>query len=252
MSFELVTRIVPYIRPNEHAYLAGYGESFLNPDFERIVKFLKQCGVPTLLPTSVGELEHLDDFSVLRHVDGLHLSVDSLTDKKWKGQDIPRVLATIDHIRSIGHRGLMVNMVLRQENLHEIPDFVRAFVLDRGMPLRLTFESPCYTMTDTMKQRYIGLIKEYPRLRSLLGSFNTLPVVLDTGCSKFDTCGFRANRELVFDWQGRQYPCTNAFFSDYEFDAPALLSVYEGTHPVCDTCRKVDALWRDLGIKREV
>jgi len=250
MPFEVVTALIPFVKPGEHTYIAGYGCSFLNPQFEKIVKFIKQCGIGTMLPTNVAELEYLSDFSTLRFVDGLHLSVDSLVDKKWKGQDVEKVLSTIDHIKQIGHSGLMVNMVIREENLFEIPDFITAFILNRGIPLRLTFESPCYTMTENMKKRYTKLVREYNNLTSWLSAYRNLQVAVDTGCSKFDTCSFRKNRELVFDWQGNQYPCTNAFFSPYKFDAESLQQVYDGTHPVCDTCKKVDDIWREIGIKR--
>ena len=221
----------------------------MHSKIDEVIRTISEWNIPIIIPTSIIELKNLKDWNLLYKLSGLHLSIDSLVNNYWKDNNTKEVLQIVEKLREMRLSNLMVNTVLRKETWTQIPDLISYFVLNRGIPLRMTFESPCSTLTEDMKKRYNWLIDNYSNLALLVNSFS-IPLVIDSGCSKFDACGFRKNKERIYDYKGDSYPCTNSFFSSYKFNESELKLVYEGKHAVCNTCRAVDGLWKKKNLRR--
>ena len=215
-----------------------------------MINYVHDWGLYMIIPTNIEELKNLKNWETLRKINEIHLSLDSLWDDQWKECSVKECIEIIEKLRTMNLHNLSVNMVLREETWDEIVDFISYFTIQRGIPLRLTFESSSYTCNPEQLKRYAWLIDHYYELRNLISTFG-LPITIDTGCSKFETCSFLKNKEMVLDYRGRRYPCSNSFFSSFDFNDEEMKKVYEGKHKVCNNCKFMDKLWKNskLGVR---
>ena len=135
-------RIVDQVPVIERAILHGIGEPLLNRDLPRFVAHLKERGA-TVLFNSNGVLldERRGDALAAAGLDELRISIDAVTPDLYarlRGIDqLPRILANLRAFlaRHGGRSAPRISLWLvgMQENLHQLPDFVRLGA-DLGVP----------------------------------------------------------------------------------------------------------------------
>ncbi|HQY94473.1 radical SAM protein, partial [Caldilinea sp.] len=134
LSWEDFRRIVDQAPVIERAILHGIGEPLLNRDLPRFVAHLKARGA-TVLFNSNGVLldQRRGDALVKAGLDELRISIDAVTPDLYarlRGIDqLPRILRNLSAFvaRHGGRNAPRVSLWLvgMQENLHQLPDFVR-------------------------------------------------------------------------------------------------------------------------------
>ena len=134
LSWEDFRRIVDQLPVIDRAVLHGIGEPLLNRDLPRFVAHLKERGA-TVLFNSNGILldEKRGDALVAAGLDELRVSIDAVTPELYaqlRGVDaLPRIVANLTAFvaRHGAKRQPLVSLWLvgMQENLHQLPDFVR-------------------------------------------------------------------------------------------------------------------------------
>jgi len=134
LSWDDFRRIVDQAPVIERAILHGIGEPLLNRDLPRFVAHLKERGAHVLF-NSNGVLldQRRGDALVAAGLDELRVSIDAVTPDLYarlRGIDqLPRILRNLEAFvaRHGGHAQprLSLWLVGMQENLHQLPDFVR-------------------------------------------------------------------------------------------------------------------------------
>lgn len=134
LGWEQFRRVVDQLPQIERAVLHGIGEPLLNPELPRFVAHLKQRGAYVLF-NSNGLLldERRGDALVEAGLDELRVSIDAVTPelyRRLRGIDkLPQILANLRAFidRHGGQRRprLSLWLVGMQENLEQLPDFVR-------------------------------------------------------------------------------------------------------------------------------
>ncbi len=134
LSWENFRHIVDQLPVIERAVLHGIGEPLLNRELPRFVEHLKQRGAYVLF-NSNGLLldERRADALVAAGLDELRVSLDAVTPELYarlRGIDqLPRIIANLKaFVQRHGGKStprLSLWLVGMQENLHELPDFVR-------------------------------------------------------------------------------------------------------------------------------
>lgn len=134
LSWDDFRRIVDQAPVIERAILHGIGEPLLNRDLPRFVAHLKERGAHVLF-NSNGVLldQRRGDALVAAGLDELRVSIDAVTPDLYarlRGIDqLPRILRNLEAF-VVRHGGqaqprLSLWLVGMQENLHQLPDFVR-------------------------------------------------------------------------------------------------------------------------------
>lgn len=134
LSWEQFRHVVDQLPQIDRAVLHGIGEPLLNPELPRFVAHLKQRGAHVLF-NSNGLLldERRGDALVEAGLDELRVSIDAVTPELYhrlRGIDkLPQILANLRAFvaRHGGQRRprLSLWLVGMQENLEQLPDFVR-------------------------------------------------------------------------------------------------------------------------------
>jgi MoaA/NifB/PqqE/SkfB family radical SAM enzyme len=146
LTWEDFRRIVDQAPVLERVVLHGIGEPLLNKDLPRFVAHLKERGAYVLF-NSNGVLldERRGDALVAAGLDELRVSLDGVTPElyaKLRGIDkLPRIIANLRGFIArhgaggVGQPGPKVSLwfVGMQENIHQLPDFVRLGA-DIGVP----------------------------------------------------------------------------------------------------------------------
>jgi MoaA/NifB/PqqE/SkfB family radical SAM enzyme len=134
LSWENFRRIVDQVPLIERAVLHGIGEPLLNRDLPRFISHLKARGAYVLFNTNGVLLDQRrTDALVDSGLDELRVSLDAVTPDlyaKLRGIDkLPRIIANLRAF--VAHHGgrerprLSLWLVGMQENLHQLPAFVR-------------------------------------------------------------------------------------------------------------------------------
>lgn len=235
--------------PNS-VYLAGYGESLLNPNFFDMVKYAKQKDCYLMLPTNATKISS-ENIKQLKRIDMIYLSIDSLKDEKRRTQNPDIILKLIDLMKKHYIRPAF-NITLGSSNWDEIDDFIR-FGINHDFMLNFTAPRPLnsndkFLMKETKfvgKHAYIlrEKIKPYPN------------IFFDEYCRSFSHCRTRKN-DLAIAWNGDVYPCSAAFFQRFNFgnikDYKSLdkirnnfemEKVWDGNHKVCNYCKEYDKIY---------
>ncbi|PIQ23212.1 GTP 3',8-cyclase MoaA [bacterium (Candidatus Blackallbacteria) CG17_big_fil_post_rev_8_21_14_2_50_48_46] len=116
------------------------GEPTLRPDFQEVVKSLSQLPIEKLGLTSNGFLleQHLA-FLKLMGCHYLNISLDSLSEENFnrmtRSKGFSNVLSSVLKARELGFSLKLNTVVMRNENDHEILDFVR-FSEETGIEIR--------------------------------------------------------------------------------------------------------------------
>ena len=134
LSWDNFRRIVDQLPHIERAVLHGIGEPLLNRDLPRFVAHLKERGADVLFNTNGVLLdERRGDALAAAGLDELRVSLDAVTPDLYarlRGIDqLPRIIANVRAFvaRHGGQARPRVSLwfVGMQENLHQLPDFVR-------------------------------------------------------------------------------------------------------------------------------
>jgi len=134
LSWEKFRQIVDALPRIERAVLHGIGEPLLNRELPRFVRHLKERGSHVLFNTNGVLLDQKrGDALVEAGLDELRVSIDGVTPElyaKLRGIDaLPRIIRNLRaFVQRNGGRStprLSLWLVGMQENLHQLPDFVR-------------------------------------------------------------------------------------------------------------------------------
>lgn len=135
MSFEQFKHVLDQFPKLKFLSLTGIGENFLNPDFMKILRHAKSCGIYVDLNDPFffldeSRIKELIDIGL----DSIVLSMDAATKETYEklrvGSSFDRVIENIkSFIRLKREMGsffpqLSVNFVINKENLHEVPVFL--------------------------------------------------------------------------------------------------------------------------------
>ena len=134
LAWDDFRRIVDQLPRIDRAVLHGIGEPMLNRELPRFVAHLKERGAQVLFNTNGVLLdERRGDALVAAGLDELRVSIDAVTPELYarlRGIDqLPRIIANLKAFvtRHGGRQQPCVSLwfVGMQENLHQLPDFVR-------------------------------------------------------------------------------------------------------------------------------
>jgi MoaA/NifB/PqqE/SkfB family radical SAM enzyme len=250
-------RIVDQLPVIERAVLHGIGEPLLNRELPRFVAHLKERGANVLF-NSNGVLldERRGDALVAAGLDELRISIDAVTPDlyaKLRGIDqLPRIVANLKAFvtRHGGKSSPRVSLWLvgMQENIHQLPDFVRlgaeigvgevylqrlvyfgdGTLIDEGATMEAR-----QSLYGTLAEQQVRLIVECEALAAELGirfqaSGATTPFesVSVKGAHPWQGC-MRPWSLMYITANGTALPCCIAPFAAPDFQSIALGNVLE-------------------------
>jgi MoaA/NifB/PqqE/SkfB family radical SAM enzyme len=257
LSWENFLRIVDQTPVIERAILHGIGEPLLNRDLPRFVAHLKHRGAHVLF-NSNGVLldERRGDALAAAGLDELRVSLDAVTPELYarlRGIDqLPRIVRNLKAFvaRHGGQAAPRVSLWLvgMQENLHQLPDFVRLgaeigvpeVYLQRlvyfGSGARIALDTTMVedqSLYATLETQQASLIAEAERLAAQLGlifraSGATTPheSVAVKGDAPWRGC-MRPWSLMYITANGTALPCCIAPFAAEEFPDIVLGNVFE-------------------------
>jgi MoaA/NifB/PqqE/SkfB family radical SAM enzyme len=265
-------RIVDQIPRIERAVLHGIGEPLLNPHLPHFIAHLKQRGAHVLFNTNAVLLdERRGDALRESGLDELRVSLDAASPALYhRLRGIDKFQQIIDNLRAFiaRHGGrewphVSLWFVGMQENLHELPDFVR-LAADLGVPevylQRLVYFGdavgmgsptayagttmvPEQSLFGTLEQRQAELIGQCERLAADLGlifraSGATTPheSVAVKGAYPWQGC-YRPWGLMYITATGTALPCCIAPFATPDYQRIVLGNVFE---------RPLAEVWNDL------
>ena len=259
LTWENFRRIVDQTPVIERAVLHGIGEPLLNRELSRFVAHLKERGAEVLFNTNGVLLDQKrGDAMVEAGLDELRVSIDAVTPDlyaKLRGIDqLPRI---IDNLRAFVERHggrtsprLSLWLVGMQENLHQLPDFVRlgaAIGVPEVYLQRLVFFGqgeriaedttmvPEQSLYSSLAEQQAGLISESEALAKELGvhfraSGATTPheSISVKGDHPWQGC-FRPWTLMYITANGTALPCCIAPFATPTYPDIILGNVFEET-----------------------
>jgi MoaA/NifB/PqqE/SkfB family radical SAM enzyme len=256
LSWEQFRQVVDQLPQIERAVLHGIGEPLLNPELPRFVAHLKQRGAHVLF-NSNGLLldERRGDALVEAGLDELRVSIDAVTPELYhrlRGIDkLPQILANlrafIARHREQDHPRVSLWLVGMQENLEQLPDFVRLGA-ELGVPeiylQRLVYFGtgeriaddatmvPEQSLYGTLEQRQAELIATCEELAQELGlvfaaSGATTPheSVAVQGAHPWQGC-FRPWALIYVTANGNLLPCCIAPFAAPDYQSIVLGNLF--------------------------
>lgn len=257
LSWQRFRQIVDQLPTIERAVLHGIGEPLLNPELPRMVAHLKERGAHVLF-NSNGVLldQRRGDALVAAGLDELRISLDAVSPALYarlRGIDkLPEILANVRAFTERHGAGAQTRLSLwfvgMQENLHELPAFVRLGA-DLGVPevylQRLVYFGdgqrlddgttmvPEQSLFGTLEQRQAQLIRECEALAASLGvrfaaSGATTPheSVAVKGASPWQGC-VRPWVLMYITANGQALPCCISPFATPDFSQIQLGNVLE-------------------------
>jgi MoaA/NifB/PqqE/SkfB family radical SAM enzyme len=256
LSWSQFRQIVDQLPRIERAVLHGIGEPLLNPNLPRFVAHLKQRGAHALFNTNAVLLdERRGDALREAGLDELRVSLDAATPALYhRLRGIDKFDQIVAHLRAFvaRHGGERPRVSLwfvgMQENLHELPAFVR-LAAELGVPevylQRLVFFGagerlddgttmvPEQSLFGTLAQRQAELIAECETLAAKLGltfraSGATTPheSVAVKGAHPWQGC-YRPWALMYITATGTALPCCIAPFATPDYQQIMLGNVFE-------------------------
>ncbi len=266
LTWEDFRRIVDQAPVLERVVLHGIGEPLLNKDLPRFIAHLKERGAYVLF-NSNGVLldEKRGDALVAAGLDELRVSLDGVTPElyaKLRGIDkLPRIIANLRNFIArhgaggAGQTGPKVSLwfVGMQENIHQLPDFVRLGA-DIGVPevylQRLVYFGdgtriaedttmvPEQSLYGTLEEQQARLVAEAEALAGAFGmhfqaSGATTPheSIAVKGNAPWQGC-FRPWILMYITANGNALPCCIAPFAAPEYTDIMLGNVFD--RPLAD------------------
>jgi MoaA/NifB/PqqE/SkfB family radical SAM enzyme len=243
LSWQRFRQIVDQVPKITRAVLHGIGEPLLNPELPRFIAHLKARGSHVLFNTNAVVLdERRGDALVEAGLDELRVSLDAATPALYaqlRGiHKLPQIIANLEAFiaRHGGRERPRVSLwfVGMQENLHELPDFVRLgaalgvpeiylqrlvyFGNGERLDERTTMVSE-QSLFGTLEQRQATLIQQSEALASSLGlifraSGATTPneSIAVQGASPWQGC-YRPWTLMYITANGTALPCCIAPFA---------------------------------------
>jgi MoaA/NifB/PqqE/SkfB family radical SAM enzyme len=257
LSWQRFRLIVDQLPAIERAVLHGIGEPLLNPELPRFVTHLKERGAHVLFNTNAVLLDQRrGDALVAAGLDELRVSLDAVTPALYarlRGIDkLPQIVANLRAFtaRHGGHARPRLSLwfVGMQENLHELPAFVRLGA-ELGVPevylQRLVFFGggerldggttmvPEQSLFGALEQRQAELVRECEALATELGlrfvaSGATTPheSVAVRGGAPWRGC-YRPWALMYITANGEALPCCIAPFATTDYAGIMLGNVFE-------------------------
>jgi len=207
------------------------------------------------MPTNATKITN-ENLPYLRMLDSIHLSIDSFKDKKRRTQNPNVVLNLIPEFKSYGIQPWF-NITLGSSNWDEIDDFIK-FGLEENVIINFVTPRP-HTIGQKFLIEELKFVAE--RVNELEKKIDQYPrIFCDDTCRSFEKCK-QKHFDIAVAWNGDMYPCSAAFFYDYNlgnindystlddfWDSSEMQIVRKGNHPVCDSCKINDREW--TGTKR--
>lgn len=257
MTLELFKEIVDKLKISElvkkQMFIAGFGESMINPNFWEMVKYAKKNFIYLMLPTN-GSMLNEETIPKLRMVDQVQLSVDSISrnEELRGGKENPlKWIPLLQEYRV----PVQLNVTINSNNIEELYSFIK-FAMRNNLHLYLMYSVPFFDKTSELEAEYKYLIKEYNNLLHKISQYH-VSAVIDVGCNTFERCRY-INNDFAIDWEGNIFPCNDGLLSDYKFghisnydnfdqvmESEELQLVAKGKHPLCRFCKQWDKYWQE-------
>lgn len=245
---EIIDKIIDSKNLVNHIYMAGFGESTLNPKFWDMVKYAKQNDCSLMLPTNGSTLSE-ETVPKLRMIDSLQLSIDSLiiNENLRGGNENPiKWLPLLKKYRI----PTQLNITVNSRNFDEIPSFIH-FAIRNNLNLYLMFSVPFFDKTKDLIEEHKYCIQKYNELSHLLSQYH-VNAKIDTGCNSFKNCRY-INHDFSIAWNGDLFPCNDGLLTNFDFgnvsqysnfdlfvESDIMKQVASGNHQICDCCKKWD------------
>lgn len=151
----------------DRVYFVG-GEPFLYPDFAEVLNEAKSLGLSTLVTTNGTVLKAYNNPEIMRNVDIVELSLDSLDESYLKSIGrLPRldiIERSIDTLLSLDKTVHLIS-VATKENLHDLPK-IYEFCRNKGLPVWKI--QPVWLASDVPWRNELALnLREMRELRDL-------------------------------------------------------------------------------------
>jgi len=247
---EAVDKLIISEKFQNFLYLAGFGESMINPKFFDMLKYAKRKNCRLMLPTN-GTILNEETIPKLRLLDNLQISIDSLIiNKELRGND--NVLNWLPLLKKY-RIPTQLNVTINSKNIREIREFLRYSIMNQ-VPVYFMFSTPFLNQTPELVKEYKFCIDNYNELNHLVDEY-IVNASVDVGCNTFNNCRY-LNRDFSVAWNGNLYPCNDALLRDYKFghisdfntfddfyQSVEMNKVNKGQHPICDCCKYWDNYW---------
>ena len=230
-------------------FLSGFGESLLNPHFFDMIKYAKSKGCKLIIPTNCNNINE-NNIKWLRLIDLLQLSIDSLKDEKRRTINPQKILDLIPSLQKY-HINFMLNVALGKENFDEVDDFL-LLNIEKQIPINFISIKPIFSDDDFLFKEMEFLAKHTNELKEKIKPFPE--VFFDESCRSFEYGRMRKN-DFAISWNGGIYPCSFAFFRDYQFgnikdfnnfngitSISGIKEIWDGKHPLCNFCKENDEI----------
>lgn len=227
-------------------FLAGFGESMINPHFFDMIRYAKRKGCRIMLPTN-GTLINEDNVGWLRLIDTLQISFNTFKNIKQRGLSYKKLLDLIPLLRKY-HINFMLNVALGEDNWNEVYDFI-LFHRQTGIPLNFIAMRPIFETDDFLYKEMQFLSSKLNELKSLIEPFPN--IYIDESCRSFENSRMRYT-DFAIAWNGDVFPCSFAFFTVYKFgnikdfrNLNAIKEIQERndySYEICEFCKKNDAI----------
>lgn len=167
LTFDQFKHIIDQFQNLKWINLTGEGDAFLNRDYLKIIRYLKERGVAIYLVDSFNLVTKSIALELVRlGVDGIYISFDGATKETYEGIKAGcRYEETLQNIKSIVEAKkelgspipeICFRYVINKLNVHEMPDFVR---LMRDL-------APRQQWGDWSKIHFVGLLA-FPEIEHL-------------------------------------------------------------------------------------
>jgi len=256
MSLEIFKESVDKLLDSENfsnnIFMAGFGESMLNPQFWDMVKYAKRNDMSLMLPTN-GSLLNKDVILKMRLIDYVQLSVDSLVrNKELKGGNInPLEWLPLFHKYNIN---VQINTTLSRDNYLEFEDFIIK-AIRTNTKIYFMYTTPFDSSDTELQKDYEFCINNHNYFQYILSQYK-VDGTIDTGCNTFKNC--RYIKDIVIGWDGKIYPCNDALLMNYSFGhvsefknfneakkSSAFKEVSNNVSPMCNDCKFWDSVWAE-------
>ena len=230
---------------------AGFGESLMNPRFFDMIGYAKKKGCRIMMPTN-GTLINKDNIKLLRMLDVVQFSIDSMKDIERRTTDPNHIMNLMPILESYGITPFL-NVTLGTSNWDEIEDFIIMGLLTKTT-INFITPRPLDPSDEYLMDEMRFVASHAEELEDLIRPFPN--IFYDDSCRTFQKCKV-LNYDFAVAWNGDLYPCSAAFFQDFQFGNVRdydsfddfwntyLMSerVNKGKHAVCNYCKKYDEAW---------
>ena len=237
---ESIDKIEDSKKLTKFLYLAGFGESLLNPNFWDMVRYARIKNFSLMLPTN-GTLLNEDTIAKMRMLNSVHLSIDDLND------------ASLNYLELFKKFKIhtQLNIVLNRDNYNNLRKFIH-YGIKHNVKIYLMHTTPFDCSDKNLVEDFKFCIEKYNETFHMISQYFA-DVGLDVGCVSFDSCRY-LNNDFAISWSGDLKPCNDGLLLDYNFgnikdysnidaflESDLYKSIVKGEHPICSNCKKIDS-----------